>query len=214
MILDHKEYRLDNLIYKRIMIGALAVCKITKVLVIKYQAENLKNQINFSIWFFSNDDGLLYLAMKNIFPALIIRFALRLTIVLNWKLHTVAFCKLLCLVPTFSLLPSNDFQLSLPGFRNPLPNPRGVIAVFQLGLKSLMVPCTLDPSYYTLAKTAATNEAIAVAMSEFVAKATDNEKELLRRHAVNLIENLKPLQSLYLKEHNLTTIAPVVRFPE
>ena len=59
----------------RIMVGALAVYETTEVPVIKYQAENPKNQMNFSIWFLSNDDGLLYLAMKNdVYPALIVGF--------------------------------------------------------------------------------------------------------------------------------------------
>ena len=214
MFLDHKGYRLDDLIYMRIMVGALAVCETTEVEVVKYQAENPKNQMNFSIWFSSNDDGLLYLAMKNVFPALIVGFASRLTTVPNRKLHTAAFRELLRLVPTFSLPPSNEFQCVLPSFRDPLPNPREAIAALQLVLKSPMLPRALDPSYYTPAETAATDEAIAAAMPEFMTKATDNEKELLRRHAVNLMDDLEPLQSSYLREHNLTSIAPVVRSPE
>ena len=43
MFLDYKGYCLDDLIYMRIMVGALAVCETTEVLIIKYQAENLKN---------------------------------------------------------------------------------------------------------------------------------------------------------------------------
>ncbi len=39
MFLDHKGYRLDDLIYMRIMVGALAVCETTEVPVVKYQAE-------------------------------------------------------------------------------------------------------------------------------------------------------------------------------
>ena len=74
-----------------------------------------------------------------------------------------------------------------------------------------MTFCALDLLYYTPAKMAATDEAIAAAMSAFVAKATDIENEHLRRHAVNLMDNLEPLQSTYLREHNLTSIAPIVR---
>ncbi len=51
-------------------------------------------------------------------------------------------------------------------------------------------------------------------MPEFVAKATDNENKHLRRHAMWLMDNLELLQSSYLTEHNLTSIAPVVRSPE
>ncbi len=65
-----------------------------------------------------------------------------------------------------------------------------------------------------LAETTATNEAITATMPEFVAKATDNKNKHLRHHALCLIDNLKLLQSLYLMEHNLMSIAPVVRFPE
>ncbi len=49
MFLDHKRYCLDNLIYMRIMVETLAVCKATEVLIIKYQVENPKNQMSFSI---------------------------------------------------------------------------------------------------------------------------------------------------------------------
>ncbi len=157
MFLDHKGYYLDDLIYMQIMIGALAVCEITEVPVVKYQAENPKNQMSFSIWFSSNDDGLLYLAMKNVYPALIVGFALRLTTVPNRKLHTATFCEPLRLIPTFLLPPSNNFQLSLPSFLEPLPNLREAIAALQLVLKSPMVPYALDPSYYTPAETVVTN---------------------------------------------------------
>ncbi len=152
--------------------------------------------------------------MKNVYLALIVGFALRLTTVPNRKLHTATFRKLLRLVPTFSLPPSNDFQLSLPSFLEPLPNLREVIAALQLVLKSPMVPRTLDPSYYTPAETVTTNEAIATTMSEFVAKATENESEHLWGHAMCLMDDLEPLQSSYLMEYNLTSIAPVVRSPE
>lgn len=59
------------------MIGALTVCEITKILVVKYRAKNLENNIGFSILFFSNNiNGVLYLAMMNKYFALSIRFAL------------------------------------------------------------------------------------------------------------------------------------------
>ncbi len=48
-------------------------------------------------------------------------------------------------------------------------------------------------------------------MPEFVAKATDNENKHLQYHAICLIDDQEPLQSLYLTEHNLTSIAPIVR---
>lgn len=47
-----------------------------------------------------------------------------------------------------------------------------------------------------------------------MAKVIDNKNEVLRCHAINLLNDLEPLQSSYLKKHNLTTIAPVVRISE
>ena len=138
MFLDHKGYHLDDVIYMRIMVEALAVCKTTEIPVVKYHAKNLKNNRSFLIWFSSdNIDGLLYLAMINIYPTFIVGFASRLTIVSNQKLHTAAFWELLRLVPIFLLPPSRDFQLNLPSFRNPLPNPQKVVAAFQLVLNLL-----------------------------------------------------------------------------
>lgn len=40
MFLDHKGYYFDNFINICIMVGALAVCETTEILIIKYQAEN------------------------------------------------------------------------------------------------------------------------------------------------------------------------------
>ncbi len=190
MFLDHKKYLLDNLVYIQIMVETLAVCETTEVLVIKYQAENPKSQMSFSIWFLSNDDSLLYLAMKNIYSTLIVRFALHFIPLPNRKLYTTAFYELFYLVLTFLLFPSNNFQLSLSSFLEMLPNLYKAIAILQLVVKSSMVPHALDPSYYTPVETAATNEAINTAMPKFVAKVMDNENEHLRRHAVYLINNL------------------------
>ncbi len=77
-----------------------------------------------------------------------------------------------------------------------------------------MVPCALDPSYYTPVETTSTDEVIAVAIPEFVAKVIENENEHLWRHAMCLMDDLEPLQSSYLMEHNLTSIVPIVRSPE
>ncbi len=110
------------------MVGALAVYETTEVPVVKYQAENPKNQMSFSIWFLSNDNGLLDLAMKNIYPTLIVGFASRLITMPNRKLYTAIFYELFRLVPTFSLPLSNNFRLSLPSFFEPLPNPHEAIA--------------------------------------------------------------------------------------
>lgn len=77
-----------------------------------------------------------------------------------------------------------------------------------------MIPCALDPLYYTLAETAATNKEIAAVMLAFLAKATDIKNKHLQRHDINLMDNLQPLQSTYLREHNLTLIALIVRFLE
>lgn len=215
MFLDHKGYHLDDVIYMRIMVGAVAVCETTEIPVVKYHIENPEKNMSFSIWFLSNNvNGPLYLAIMNVYPALIVSFASRLTSVSNRKLHTATFQELLRMVPTFSLPPSREFQLSLPCFPNPLPNPRKAVAALQLVLKSLMTPCAPDPSYYTPAEMTATDEAIATTMPVFVAKATDIENEYLRRYAVNLMDDLEPLQSTYLKEHNLTSITTIVRSPE
>ena len=81
-------------------------------------------------------------------------------------------------------------------------------------LKSPIVSHILDLSYYTSTETAATNEAITTAMPEFVVKATDNKNEQLQGHIIYLIDDLESLQSSYLREYNLISIAPVVRFPE
>ena len=199
----------------RIMVEALAVCETMEIPVVKYHTGNPKNNMSFLIWFLSDDvDSLLYLAMINLYPAFIVRFALRLRIVPNWKLHTTVFWKLLLLIPTFLLPSSWKFQLSLPSFRDPLPNLQKAVAAFQLVLKSPMTPCALDLSYYTPAETAATNEAIAATMLAFVAKITDIENKHLRRHSINLIDNLEPLQSTYLRKHNLMSIASIVKSPE
>lgn len=79
-------------------------------------------------------------------------------------------------------------------------------------LKSLMIPCVLDLSYYIPTKTAITNKAITAVMLKYMAKAINNKNKHLRRHAVNLIDNLELLQSFYFREYNLMSIAPVVRF--
>lgn len=77
-----------------------------------------------------------------------------------------------------------------------------------------MNPHVLNPLYYTLTETAATDEAIAAGMPAYVAEATDIENKHLRRHIVNLMEDLEPLQSTYLRENNLTSIASIMRSPK
>lgn len=59
---------------------------------------------------------------------------------------------------------------------------------------------------------AAIKKAISIAMLEFVAKIMENENEHLKRHTICLINDLESLQSSYLTEHNLTSIALIVRF--
>ncbi len=66
MFLDQKKFRFDNFLYMQIILEAFVVCETTKVLLIKYQIENPKNQMRFLIWFSSDDDGLFYLAIKSI----------------------------------------------------------------------------------------------------------------------------------------------------
>lgn len=77
-----------------------------------------------------------------------------------------------------------------------------------------MTTYSLDPLYYTLAKTAAIKEAITSAIPAFIIKATDIENNHLRHHAINLIGNIEPLQSTYFRKHNLRSIAPIVKFLE
>lgn len=198
----------------QIMVRALAVCEIMQIPISKYQAKNLKNQINISIQFLFDDvSGFLYLAIKNVYAALIIRFASRLIIMSNRKIHTTLFCELLCLVLTFTLPPSPEFQSSLPNFCKPLPNLREVIAALQLVLKSLLVSCIVDLLYYTMAKMTIINEAIAIVFPDFMAKLVETEDKHLRKHVVNLIDNLKQFQHTYLMEHNLMPIALIVRSP-
>lgn len=129
--------------------------------------------MNFSIWFLSNVDNLLYLAMKNVYPVLIIGFVSCITTMVNRKLYTAAFCELLHLIPTLLLPPYQDFQLSLSSFYEPLLNPREVIAALQLVLKSPMAFCILDLLYYIPAEKAVIDKTIAAAILEFVAKVTD-----------------------------------------
>lgn len=132
--------------------------------------ENSKNQMNFSIWFWFNDNGLLYLAMKNIYPALIIGIALRFTTMPNRKLYTAESDKVFCLVLTFLLPLSNNFQLSLPNLYGPVANPREAIAVFQLISKSLIVSRAFYLLYPILAEIVITNKTITITMSEFITK--------------------------------------------
>lgn len=123
MFLNYKKYQLDNFIYLWIMIRAVAMYDTIKVLVIKYQAENPKNQMNFSIQFSSDTiDSLLYLAIKNIHLILIVGFASRFITIRNQKLYTATFCELFYLAQMFLLLLSQKFQLSLPSFYKPLLN--------------------------------------------------------------------------------------------
>lgn len=170
--------------------------------------------MNFSIWFLSNDNGLLYLVIKNVYLALIIRIALYFTTVPNRKLYTTEFSKLFCLVLTFLLPPSNNFQLSLPNFYRPIPNPYKIMAALQLILKSSIIPHALYLLYHILTKIVIINKAIAAIMSEFITKTTYNENKHLQRHAVYLMVNLELLLFFYLREYNLISIAPVMRFLE
>ena len=104
MFLDHKKYHLDDIIYMQIMVGALAICETMEIPVVKYYGENPKNNMSFSIWFLPDDvDSFLYLAMMNVYSALIVGFVSRLITMLNRKLHIAAFWELLRLVSTFLL---------------------------------------------------------------------------------------------------------------
>ncbi len=60
----------------------------------------------------------------------------------------------------------------------------------------------------------AVDEIISTIMPEFVTETMDNENEHLQHYAVYLMDDLKALQSFYLMEHNLTSIAPIMRSPK
>lgn len=60
----------------------------------------------------------------------------------------------------------------------------------------------------------ATKKTIFATMPVFVTKEIKTENKHLWRSTVNLINNLKLQQSLYLKEHNLMLIALMMRFSE
>lgn len=74
-----------------IIIGALVICETIEVPVVKYQAENLKNNMSFLIWFLSDVNGILYLAMMNVYLVLIVGFISYFTIVPNRKLDIAVF---------------------------------------------------------------------------------------------------------------------------
>lgn len=127
----------------------------------------------------SNDNGLLYLAIKKIYPILIASFALSLIIILNWKLYTVTFYKLLCQIPNFLLALFYNFYLSPSSFYKLLPNLSEVITALLLVLKSFIVTYTLDLLYYTPAKLVAINKTINAVILEFIVKAMNNENKYL-----------------------------------
>lgn len=61
---------------------------------------------------------------------------------------------------------------------------------------------------------AVTDKAVAIVLPDFVEKVIETEDKHLWSHALKLMKKLEPLQPLYLTEHNLTLITPIVRFPE
>lgn len=167
------------------------------------------------MWFKSDHvAGILYNAIQNVYSALIVGFASRMVTVNNRKLHTAAFRELLRLIPSFELPPSDEVQSHLPVFRKPLPNPRESLASILHDLNAPPAPRASSPSYHTPAETEATNNTIAAALPAFERKASEVENEHLRHHAQMLAEDLDPLGETYLREHKLTSNAPVVRSRE
>lgn len=165
-----------------------------QVLVSKYKAENPNNQLNFSIEFsFDDISKLLYLAILNVYRALIVGFVLQLTIISNRKLHIMSFCELLCLVSNFLLPLSPKFQSSFSHFLKLLLNLHKIIAALLFVLKSLVASCTLDPLYYTIVESAATNESIIAILPDFIEKITETEDKYLWSYIINLMNELKPL---------------------
>ncbi len=209
--MDKKGYKLDDVDIMRFVAGALAVCEITSHNIVQYKTTDPKKDLGWSKWFKSDHvAGILYNAIQNVYLALIVGFASRMVTVNNRKLHTAAFRELLHLIPSFELPPSDKVQSHLPVFRKPFPNPRESLASILYDLNVPPAPCASSLSYHTPAETEATNNTIAAALPAFERKASEVENEHLRHHAQMLAEDLDPLGKMYLREHELTSNAPVV----
>lgn len=75
-----------------------------------------------------------------------------------------------------------------------------------------MISHTPNLLYYILAETIAIDEAIVITMPAFITKTMNIKNKHLLYHTVNLINNLKLLQSMYFKENILMLIVFVNRF--
>lgn len=131
-------------------------------------------------------------------------------IVNNRKLHTAVFCELLRLIPSFELPLSKEIQSHLPVFCKSLPNPRKSLALILHNLNAPLASCASSLSYHMPAKTEATNNTIAAALLAFEKKASEIGTKYLYHHAQIFAKDLDLLGETYLREHELTSNAPVV----
>lgn len=75
-----------------------------------------------------------------------------------------------------------------------------------------MISHTPNLLYYILGEMIAIDEIIAITMPAFITKTMNIKNKHLLHHVVNLINNLKLLQSTYFKENILILIVSVNRF--
>lgn len=66
--------------------------------------------------------------------------------------------------------------------------------------------------YYTMTKMVVANEVITTTLPDFVEKVLRTENKYLQSHTINMINELEPLQLLYLIVHNITSIILIIRF--
>lgn len=204
---------LNGLDYMRLTCGALAVCETATMGLETCQMLDTTKETPSFTWFLSDHPaGLLYSALQNVYPSLIVEMATRLTKVTNRKLHTTAVRELLRRFPTFELPLTLEAKNSFPCFRKPLrPNFSKVVTD---NLETLLAPEPrrfLSPTYHTPAQTANFEAGMAAAMPALLQSAQEKESAHLRRHANALADDLEPLDTNFLGQHDLTSIATVIR---
>lgn len=168
------------------------VCETENMEITIYKAANSNNQIKCLVLFQSDKvDGFLYLTLLNICPAFIIRFVLQLITILNQKLHTTVFCEFLCLILTFLLFLSSNFQKYLSKFCELLFNLYKAIAVIQIILNFSLTCHALNPLYHMPADTTVVNKAIVSKILLFMEKGSEIKIKHLHYHAQNLMDDLE-----------------------
>lgn len=189
----------------------MVICKLSSHKTKKYKTSNPKKDPGFLIWFVSDYlNSLLYLVIENIYLLLFVEFVSQLTMMSNQKLHTEAFCKLFCLVPSFELPPPSKIQSCLPVFYEPLPNPRKLLTKILQILNAPSTPHALSPSCYMSAEIAVMDDTITAVRPAFEKKASEVENKYMRHHAQMFAKVLDLLGVTYLRKHKLTSIASVI----